>query len=570
MIKFFLMHRDDVCGTLILDETTGRMLQYHDNGNQLSPYLGTADTQKMKKWWEMRAVPASRIMIQKAIRESGCLNSETYLAKNLALSMTDSYWICPENIDLKYNDIKFSNLALYNEGKIPYHNVSSYDPNASLGGQMEKYWNLQGSAPLLIKESYKYYGQQSINEVFASMIHKLQDIDVPYVQYSAAITEDHGILSKCNAFTSEHIELISAYEIVQSSKINNESSLYDGYIQICIQNGIDSEVIQKFMDYQTLTDFVISNSDEHLQNFGVLRDTSTMKLIGPAPIFDSGNSMFFSEQPTKPYTRREILERKITGLYQYEEKMLRKVKNRFIVKLDLLPSKQEVKKLYIQAGIPEVKADFISSNYETKLLLLNEFQHGKTISFYHEKKKEKKSPYQLKDQETLKQQFIMICDSGLDSRQEMNKICSMLRQKGYAENDSHSLYTASQGVFDSGFLVDTPAAIETLQSTKCTPSKQYVQIATDDIREELEKIQNPVNNTTLVLIAESRLKMAIIKGMTVVFHCTAMDENTRGRYLKIARKAGIVDCSLYVRQPSSQPQLSDYEEWNQIIYLERR
>ena len=77
MIKFFLMHRDDVCGTLILDETTGRILQYHDNGNQLSPYLGTADTQKMKKWWEMRAVPASRIMIQKAIRESGCLNSET-------------------------------------------------------------------------------------------------------------------------------------------------------------------------------------------------------------------------------------------------------------------------------------------------------------------------------------------------------------------------------------------------------------------------------------------------------------------------------------------------------------
>lgn len=49
MIKFFLMHKDDVCGTLILDETTGRLLQYHDNGELLSPYLGTADTQKMKK-----------------------------------------------------------------------------------------------------------------------------------------------------------------------------------------------------------------------------------------------------------------------------------------------------------------------------------------------------------------------------------------------------------------------------------------------------------------------------------------------------------------------------------------
>lgn len=35
-----------------------------------------------------------------------------------------------------------------------------------------------------------------------------------------------------------------------------------------------------------LTDFVISNTDEHLLNFGVLRDADTMKLIGPAPIFD--------------------------------------------------------------------------------------------------------------------------------------------------------------------------------------------------------------------------------------------------------------------------------------------
>ena len=125
------------------------------------------------------------------------------------------------------------------------------------------------------------------------------------------------------------------------------------------------------MDYQTLTDFVISNTDEHLQNFGVLRDTSTMKLIGPAPIFDSGNSMFFSETRTQPYTRAQILERKITGFYEYEDKMLRKVQNRKIVKLDLLPSKQDVKERYVQSGIPEEKAEFISSNYETKLSLLD-------------------------------------------------------------------------------------------------------------------------------------------------------------------------------------------------------
>ena len=565
MIKFFLMHKDEVCGTLILDETTGRLLQYHDNKSRLSPFLGTADTQKMKKWWEMRAVPASRTMIQKAIRESGCLNAETYLAKNLALSMTDCYWICPENIKLKYDDVKFSNLALYNEGKIPYHNATSYDPNASLGGQMEKYWNLQGTSPLLVKESYKYYGQQSINEVFASMIHKLQNTDVPYVQYSASITEDHGVLSKCHAFTSEHVELISAYEIIQSSKISNESSLYDGYLQICIENGIDAEEIQRFMDYQTLTDFVISNTDEHLQNFGVLRDTLTMKLIGPAPIFDSGNSMFFSDTRIQPYTRAEILNLKITGFYQSEEKMLRKVQNRNIVKTDLLPSKQDVKKRYMQAGIPEEKAEFISSNYETKLMFLNEFQHGKTISFYHEKKKEQQSSHCPEIHETPKQQFILVCGSDFEGKQQINKICSEFLQKGYTEKDSASLYTVSQGIFDFDFLVDTSNLTENVHSAKGAASKTFAKIVTTDIQEELEKIQNPVNLETIKFIAENRVKIALAKGITVIFQCPSIDKTVRIQYLRIAKEAKLVNCSLYIQQTSPLPETSECAEWNQII-----
>lgn len=51
------------------------------------------------------------------IQKTGCLNTESYLAKNLALSMTDTYWICPADAPLDYDEIKFSNFALYNDGK---------------------------------------------------------------------------------------------------------------------------------------------------------------------------------------------------------------------------------------------------------------------------------------------------------------------------------------------------------------------------------------------------------------------------------------------------------------------
>ena len=69
--------------------------------------------------------------------------------------------------------------------------------------------------------------------------------------------------------------------------------------------------------------------------------------------------------------------------------MLSKVKNRNIVKLDLLPSAREIKEMYIGYGIPEEKAEFICKNYETKVEMTKNFQQGKTISLYTEQEKDK-------------------------------------------------------------------------------------------------------------------------------------------------------------------------------------
>ena len=67
------------------------------------------------------------------------------------------------------------------------------------------------------------------------------------------------------------------------------------------------------------------------------------------------NSMFFRDDRRYPYTRAGLLEKKITSFYNKEEAMLKKVKNRSIVKTDLLPEPREVKRLYAESGIPEWK-----------------------------------------------------------------------------------------------------------------------------------------------------------------------------------------------------------------------
>lgn len=385
MEQFFLKHKDDICGSLIIDSESGAIRSYKDEGTGLSPFLGNCDERRLKKWWEARAIPASRKMIQDVLKVNNCLNTKVYLAKNLALSLTDSYWICPIDTELSYNDFNFQDFSSYNNGKIPFHNNSSFDPNASLGGQMEKYWDLNTDKPILVKESYRNYGQQAINELFATMLHKKQNSTIPFVEYSVCKTEDGGLECHCDSFTNKHIELVSAYEVIEGSKTQNDLSTYNNYIEICTKLGIDRNRIQDFMDYQTLTDFIISNSDEHLANFGILRSSDTFEYVDVAPIYDSGNSMFYNER--KVYSRCEMLQRTITSFYKTEEKLLHNIKNKNIVKTELLPTNDELFTLYSDYGVPQEKISIIASNYNTKIEMVKDLQRGIHISLYNEKKK---------------------------------------------------------------------------------------------------------------------------------------------------------------------------------------
>lgn len=548
MIKYSLMHKNDKGGTILFDENIGRITEYHDDRNGLSPYLGNCDIKKIQKWWEMRAVPASRATMQQVINNANCLNTEVYLAKNLGLSMTDTYWIKPSGIDLSFDNVKFANLAAYSHGKIPYHNATSYDPNASLGGQMEKYWDLMHKTPILVKESYKYYGQQSINEVFASIVHNRQPSNVEFVRYTAEMTEDRGVQCKCPAFTSENIELLSAYEMVESRKIQNSQALYDEYINICVENGIDYNQIQEFMDYQTMTDFLITNTDEHLLNFGVLRDPNTMKLIGPAPIFDSGNSMFYSDGRKTPYTRAGILDIPITSFYKREEKLLGKVKNKTAVDLNSIPSAGEVKELYANAGIPEEKADVISKNYDTKAKMLSEFQRGKTISLYKEKQAEKNSKYNtiVKEPEVKMEspKFIMLCGIPGSGKSQLAK--SLYADLQNKKMDDVNLYPASKAIKNIGLIFD-PSKITNDIVINADYKDSTVLISPNKIRQELkDNYPDSYSESLVFAIVDARIKTALKSGASVVYEATNLDKPIREKYLGIANEYGVKDTSLHV------------------------
>ncbi|MBQ9015456.1 MAG: HipA domain-containing protein [Firmicutes bacterium] len=383
--SYILMHRDTPCALIAIDRDSGALTEYEVIRKEYTPFLGNADERLMKIWWEHRAVPGSRKEMEEIIREAGCENSKGYLAKNLALSMTDTYWICPVETELSWQDVNLYRSTKTSADVVTLHNASSYDPNASLGGEMNKYWDVSGDEPVLVKRAYRSYGQQSINELFATKVHERQNAEIPFVSYTIETADDNAVLSRCRAFTSQRVEFISAYEILHSQKRRASRSEYDQFIDACERQGLDRDEMQRFMDYLILSDFAISNTDEHLQNFGVLRDTETMELIGPAPVFDSGNSMFFDVSQNQPLQRKELLERKINSFHSREEKMLSHVRDRDAVDADALPTDAEVKEFYESHGIPPAKAGFIAESYHNKRLLLRDFQRGRSISLFREK-----------------------------------------------------------------------------------------------------------------------------------------------------------------------------------------
>ena len=223
--------------------------------------------------------------------------------------------------------------------------------------------------------------------MFISEVHKRQGFK-EYTSYTV-IKNKHGICekSRCKYFSSQDLELISAYDLTggYTKRDYSGKTEIERYVTACVEGGLDEEYVRKFLDYMISIDYVTSNSDRHWHNFGVLRDTNTLKLRSMAPIYDHGNAMFFDS----PYAlnRASIVRMENTGIEKREIDRLVLINDKSIVKADLLPSPKEVYEFYCDYGLKEDRARQISETYSLKLDLFLEFQHGIEINYAREMEK---------------------------------------------------------------------------------------------------------------------------------------------------------------------------------------
>ena len=368
---YVLIHKDDVVASLQLDDLSGAILKVAPGANpELLPLGGSQGADSLRKWWLRRAVPISQGNIAVLLQQEGIPSTQSLLVQNLGLSLSDHYWIKPNGSELTWKNVSpFSNaFSSLSEAA----SAQFYSPEAALQGDLIKKWVIVDDTRCLLKGNRGENSQQSLNEVLASMLHEKQGFSnhVRYrpVKFTGSASEQYGCI--CEDFASETLEFIPAIDVVDSVKKDNAISTYEHFIHVCTERGLSEQDVRSFLEYQILTDFVLTNTDRHLNNFGVLRDSRTLKFVRMAPIFDSGNSMFWNA-PRLP-ERSDCTEITVNSFRKTEAELLKLVTDRSRVHMALLPSRNEIAELYAKDDSIAF-VDSILTGYEKKKVLMERF-----------------------------------------------------------------------------------------------------------------------------------------------------------------------------------------------------
>lgn len=318
----------------------------------------------LKDWIINRGIQSTRHGIKKALELINSKDTFGFMLRNLGISLVDHYWICPINSQFNWhtvnsyiNNFKFSmDLDLLGE--------ANPTPNATLKGNLKKKWIISNNGTrYLVKGNYNNTCRQSISEVIASEIHKQQGLFeyTPY-EYIRIYSDNEPIIGcMCPNFTSINTEFVPAIDLVEAYPKDNSISELEHYIRVCTTYGIDEQTMRNWVDYCIITNFIITNTDWHLNNMGIIVDSATRTKGKIAPIFDSGNSMFYNKTDSQIKVDSGLLNIKCTSWKPFEVQLLQYVNNPNIVDLSKLPSADEI--------LHELQKDKFSSASDNELIV---------------------------------------------------------------------------------------------------------------------------------------------------------------------------------------------------------
>lgn len=251
---------------------------------------------RLEEWFKGRGIPSWRDKLDLLLHRLNIETVDELLDKAFGLSLSDQYWLRPDDLDIKYEDINFFDndfdyaefleASLSLNSKTIKKEESLKTPNNTTDGMLKKAWIIEDGVRYLLKGGYKNEILQPFNEALASEICKRLGFN--HVEYTLDTYKDM-VVSKCPCFITKDTELITCYQIRNNMQRHDNDEDYEDYIKKLEEMGIKDARVQ--MENMYILDFLIMNEDRHLNNFGIIRDVNTLKWLRVAPIFDNGMSL---------------------------------------------------------------------------------------------------------------------------------------------------------------------------------------------------------------------------------------------------------------------------------------
>lgn len=267
---------------------------YHDFEYLLPVYLqNNLNDLSLKRCLKSRSIPSKRMNMKEMTKKLNINmnNVQELLNYSKGLSLNDCYWICKKDEDIKFDDVNLYDNSFSNEisflafndkntrNLLIDHHESS--PEFTTNGLLPKCWQIINNKRVLYKGNNRQ-NLEVFSEFYASQIAEILGFN--HVDYD--LKEFKGtIASTCSLFTSKEIGYVPIGYYIKDKSIGEVNELL---------KELSKENAQIYRDFQNmiLLDALIYNTDRHFGNFGFLVDNKTMKIIGLAPVFDNGASLF--------------------------------------------------------------------------------------------------------------------------------------------------------------------------------------------------------------------------------------------------------------------------------------
>ncbi len=265
---------------------------------------GNARLREFNGWWEHRSVPQTRPGLLLKMPELGVNESWQIPLRNLGLSLSDYYWLRPDGRDdltwqaLNYfeNNFEGSGEGSWDRWDQWLANMGLDSPDNTSEGELPKRWIVRDGVRMLVK-GCRSDDQRPWNEAVATALHRRLLDPCDYVAYEPLAVG--GMPScVCADFLQPREEYVPAVYLKDCLGRTRGASTYERLNRYAGMLGAGADAARERIDKMIVCDSILANSDRHWRNFGFVRDVDSLA-VRPAPIFDSGNSLWYEKSPAE-------------------------------------------------------------------------------------------------------------------------------------------------------------------------------------------------------------------------------------------------------------------------------